>query len=364
MSRGMTKGRRELLRELEEESRKSTLDGMHFFQAVAERSGMNLTDLRCLAILASTGPTTAGQLAETMGLTTGAITGLVNRMERAGYVRREKDPADGRRVVIRPVMEELERAGAGFFGSRREELEDFMSGYDDRDLSVVLEFMQKSNAATREEIGRIRGASRGDGGGGEFSAPLGSVGSGRLVFANGASRLALRAAPGMDELYRARFEGNPPKVEAKDGTVTFRRSRRFTLFDLRRHSEEVTLNAAVPWEVEARGGAAWVKADLGGLELTSFVLKGGVSELDLTLPEPSGTVPVRLSGGASKVSIRRPVGAESRLDLKGGAAKLTFDEQSFDAVGGKVRLQSPGYDGAPDRYEIEVSGGANEIIVR
>lgn len=59
----------------------------------------------------------------------------------------------------------------------------------------------------------------------------------------------------------------------KDGTVTFRRSRRFMLFDSRRHSEEVTLNAAVPWEVEVRGGAARVEADLGGLELTSFVLK-------------------------------------------------------------------------------------------
>jgi len=45
------------------------------------------------------------------------------------------------------------------------------------------------------------------------------------------------------------------------------------LFDSRRHSEEVTLNAAVPWEVEVRGGAARVEADLGGLELTSFVLK-------------------------------------------------------------------------------------------
>ena len=82
---------------------------------------MNLTDLQCVAILTSTGPITAGQLAETMGLTTGAVTGVINRMERAGYVRREKDPRDGRRVVIQPVPEELERVGAGFFGSQGEE---------------------------------------------------------------------------------------------------------------------------------------------------------------------------------------------------------------------------------------------------
>jgi hypothetical protein len=64
------------------------------------------------------------------------------------------------------------------------------------------------------------------------------------------------------------------------------------------------------------------------------------------------------------VGIRRPAGVEARLSVKGGFSKLTFDEQSFDAVGGTVRLQSPGYDGAPDRYEIEISGGASEIAIR
>lgn len=360
----MSKNREELLREFEEESRRSTLDGVCFFQAVAERSGMNLTDLQCVAILSQTGPITAGQLAETMGLTTGAVTGVINRMERAGYVRREKDPGDGRRVVIQPVLEELERAGAGLFGPREGALmEALVSEYDDRDLALLLDFMRKANVITREEVARMRAASEGREGG-EFSAPLGQLESGRLVFANGASRLTLRAGPGMDDLYRAHFEGTPPKVEVEDGTVTFRRSRRFQLFDLRRHSEEVTLNAAVPWEVEVRGGAAQTNADLSGLDLTSFVLKGGISDLTLTLPEPSGVVPIRLSGGASKVGVRRPAGVEAQVSMKGGASKLTFDEQTFDALGGKVRLQSPGYDGASDRYEIELSGGVSELTVQ
>jgi hypothetical protein len=168
----------------------------------------------------------------------------------------------------------------------------------------------------------------------------------------------------MDNLYRARFEGTAPKVEVEDGVVTFRYPRRFRLFDWRSHPGVVTLNASVPWEVEVRGGAARIEADLSGLELSSFLLKSGISDLALTLPEPSGVVPIRLSGGASKVSISRPAGVETRLSLKGGAATLTFEEQSFDALGGKVRLQSPGYDGATDRYEIEVSGGASELTVQ
>lgn len=358
----MSKEREELLRGLEEESRKSTLDGVYLFQAVAERSGMNLTDLQCLAILSSEGPVTAGRLAEEMGLTTGAVTGLINRMERAGYVRREKDPADGRRVVVRPVPEELERAGAGFFASQSGGLEALTSEYDDRDLETLLGVMRKANAATRAEIARIRAGLQG-GEVGEFSSPLGSVKNGRLVFANGASQITLRAGSGTDDLYRARFEGAAPKVTEEDGVVTVRYGKRFRLFDRRGQPGEVTLNPAVPWEIEVRGGAYEVEADLSGLELASFTLSRGFSNVKLTLPEPAETVPIRLSGGASKVSISRPAGTEARVTMKGGASALTFDEQSFDAVGGRVQLQSPGYDGTTDRYDIEISGGASEITI-
>jgi DNA-binding MarR family transcriptional regulator len=364
MSEKKSKNREDLLRELEAENRRSTTGAVLLLQAVTQRSGMNLTDLQCINILTSTGPLDAGSLAEMMGLTSGAITGVINRMERMGYARREKDPDDGRRVVVWPVPEELERAGADVFGSyERRALDALVSEYDERDLALFLDLMRRSNDMTEEEIARIRAASA-EGDEGVSAAVLGSVGGGRLVFANGASRLTLRAASGMDDLYRARFEGTPPKIEVQDGTVTFRRSRRFQLFDSHRHSEEVTLNAAVPWEVEVRGGAARIDADLGGLELTSFVLKGGISDLTLTLPEPSGVVPIRLFGSAAKASIRRPAGVEARLSVNGGVSKLTFDEQSFDALGGKVHLQSPGYDGASDRYHIEVSGGASELSVQ
>jgi hypothetical protein len=66
--------------------------------------------------------------------------------------------------------------------------------------------------------------------GGEFIAPLGSLRSGRLVFASGASRVTVRTDPSMANLYRARFEGRAPRVEAEDGTVTIRYPR-FLLVD-------------------------------------------------------------------------------------------------------------------------------------
>lgn len=72
---------------------------------------------------------------------------------------------------------------------------------------------------------------------------------------------------------------------------------------------------------------------------------------------------MRLSGGASTASIRRLAGVKARLIVKGGASRLAFDGQGFDAADGKVQLQSPGYDRAIDRYGIELSGGASEISI-
>lgn len=358
----MSKSRNELLRELEQENRKSSADGVFFFQAIAERSGMNLTDLQCITILTSSGSMSAGQLAETMGLTTGAVTGVVDRMERAGYVQREKDPTDGRRVVIRPVLEKLEQVGAGFLGEQEGVLESLTEDYSDRELAILLDFVRKANDFTRAEIARIRAGSNGDRGA-ELATPLGSVTSGRLVFTNGASRLTLRAGSAMDDLYRANFEGPAPKINVEDGVVTVSYSRRSRFLDWRSHSSQVTLNAAVPWEIELRGGASRIDADLSGLELTSFVITTGFSDITVTLPEPTGIIPIRLSGGASRVTIRRPAGVQARLTVKGGFSKLTFDQQ-LDTMGVKMQFQSPGYDGASNRYEIELSGGASEITIQ
>src|SRR5215470_10853577 len=73
--------------------------------ASADKIGINVTDLNCLNILALGGHLTAGELAKQTGLTTASITGVIDRLEEAGFVRRERDPSDRRRVVIRLVLE-------------------------------------------------------------------------------------------------------------------------------------------------------------------------------------------------------------------------------------------------------------------
>src|SRR5262249_9937903 len=101
MSRGVPE-RAEVLADLVGEFRQLSAATIMFHQAVADRLGMNVTDHKCADILERNGPMTAGELAERTGLTSGAITGVIDRLEQAGFARRAKDPGDRRRVIIEP----------------------------------------------------------------------------------------------------------------------------------------------------------------------------------------------------------------------------------------------------------------------
>ena len=113
----------------------------------------------------------------------------------------------------------------------------------------------------------------------DYTIPLGSITHGRLQFTRGAANVVLRADYSMDDLYRARFDGPPPEVHARDGAVTVRYPRTFHPFDWRKRTAEVTLNPAIPWQIEFHGGLSRLDADLSVLELGSFEVSGGASKL-------------------------------------------------------------------------------------
>jgi DNA-binding MarR family transcriptional regulator len=101
------KARAALLEELENAVRRSSAQGAIFSQTVASRAGISSSDMECLDFLNLEGRVTAGRLAEVTGLTTGAITGVVDRLEKAGLVRRERDDSDRRKVFIAIVPENV-----------------------------------------------------------------------------------------------------------------------------------------------------------------------------------------------------------------------------------------------------------------
>jgi hypothetical protein len=195
-------------------------------------------------------------------------------------------------------------------------------------------------------------------------APLGAASRGRLVLAAGASQLAIRADPAIGDLYRARFGEPVPEVRVEEGTVTIRHPRRQPSGGpYRERPDEVVLNGRIPWRIESGRGVSRLAVDLSGLELTSFEIEGGASRVELRLPKPAGSVLVSFRGGASTVAIRRPEGVAARVRMSGGATCLNFDQQQFGVVGDEVELQTPDYDDAPDRYDVVVTGGANNLIV-
>jgi DNA-binding MarR family transcriptional regulator len=323
---------------------------------------MTVTDMQVIDILDSTDPMTAGQLADLTGLTTGAITGMLNRLEEAGLVRRERDPNDGRRVIVRLARGKDEKHEiSSTFASLGKAWDEMASQYDDEQIAFLLEFLKRSNAISRKEIVRLREAPSGEGG--IFSAPLLDLESGRLVVSPGIYQLTLRTDDAMAELYQAHFEGPMPDVKTKDGVVTIRYPRRLWVLGGGQRVAEVTLSAAIPWQIVIQGGLSQVEALLGGLRLAGLEVKGGLSTIHLELPTPSGVVPIRLSGGASDITVQRPAGVAARVHLKGWVSTFVFDDQTFSDVGNDVRLQSPGYEATAPCYDIEVASSASMVTI-
>jgi len=336
--------------------------GAFFFRAAAAQVGMNATDLQVIDILEITGPATAGQLAELAGLTTGAITGMIDRLEKGGWVRRESDPSDGRRVLVRlspsqTAMKEI----APLFDSIGQKWDDIASKYDDQQLAFLIDFLRAGNTAAKEEISQLRNAPKGRQK--DFAAGLGRATSGRLIFSSGASMLTLRADAELSELYRGRFEGASPEVKVEDGIVTIRNRRRLWLLEWGQQVADIALNTSIPWRIEIRGGAAGVSADLTGIDLLELSVSYGMSSVYLKLPAPSGTVPLRVSGGASDVTVNHPPGVPVRVQFTGWASAVQFHDELLSGLRNDLQLQSPGYEDAEGRYDIEISGNASMVTI-
>lgn len=110
-------------------------------QAVADLLGVHRTDMRCMDVLDQRGRMTAGQLAEASGLTTGAVTAMLDRMERAGYITRVRDSEDRRRVLVE-LTPHAKLEGQKLYASHAERWAEASKRYSDHDLEVLLDFVR------------------------------------------------------------------------------------------------------------------------------------------------------------------------------------------------------------------------------
>jgi DNA-binding MarR family transcriptional regulator len=130
---------------------------MHLMsQAAADKIGINATDLNCLNILSFSGQMTAGELAKATGLTTASITGVVDRLEQAGFVRRERDDQDRRRVVIHLNTEKALGTVAPVFGPMMGAWQRIAAQYGDDELQLIIEFYDKMEQIIRDHLAKLR----------------------------------------------------------------------------------------------------------------------------------------------------------------------------------------------------------------
>lgn len=116
-------------------------------QRVADRLGLNRTDLRCLELLFGPAPMSPGELAAAAGLTTGGVTTAIDRLERAGYATRVRDAGDRRRVIVQPT-EKGRTLTEEIFSPIAEEGAEYLRGFDSTTLARMTDFLR---FATRQQ---------------------------------------------------------------------------------------------------------------------------------------------------------------------------------------------------------------------
>jgi DNA-binding MarR family transcriptional regulator len=150
------KDKKELVGELISEFRIAGNQDSAFDNLAAEQLGVNRTDLHCLNTIENAGGLTAGELAGEVGLTTGAVTGVIDRLERAGFARRVADPGDRRRVKVEVTPKFYGRADK-IWGPLAADWESSLSSkFTGEQLERVIEFLRATNEIGRRHFDRLR----------------------------------------------------------------------------------------------------------------------------------------------------------------------------------------------------------------
>ena len=135
--------------------RRVNLQGSLFGHTVALRFGLSESDIEALEVLIDSGAATAGKLSDLTGLTTGAITRVIDRLEQSGYVRRVPDPSDRRRVIVELVPDRI-AAVAATMARVGDKSASEIDHYSEAELAVINDFLTRMAAIRRDEATALR----------------------------------------------------------------------------------------------------------------------------------------------------------------------------------------------------------------
>ena len=153
--------RRKLLNRLWDLGRTMSTQTVFLHQAIAQSVGLNATDTKCIDLMlrGPRGSLTAGWLSDMTGLTTGAITHILDRLEKRGFIERLRDTQDRRKIFVRvrperlePLLPKYEEIGKAFIKLAEQ--------YGDRDLQVICDYLEKTSAVSEAELAKMIAANR------------------------------------------------------------------------------------------------------------------------------------------------------------------------------------------------------------
>jgi len=128
-------------------------------QSVAASLGLYNNDFLSIDILHEKGPVTAGELSKLTGLTTGSVTSLIDRLEKNGFVRRQHDPHDRRKVIIVPLYENNEEISNTYLLLHAAMVK-LAAAYSDEELELITQFLSKASTVLEDQIHRLHSNAR------------------------------------------------------------------------------------------------------------------------------------------------------------------------------------------------------------
>jgi DNA-binding MarR family transcriptional regulator len=148
--------RKNLIEEINSAGRRLSTVTVIFHQTIAEKAGLSGADHKYLDLLFQEGAMTAGKMAELTGLTTGAITGIIDRLEKQGLVKRESDPDDRRKVLVVPQIEAATKILAPVFEQFQGDLEAYYDRFSKDDLEIVREYLISTIEFIQDKTRQLR----------------------------------------------------------------------------------------------------------------------------------------------------------------------------------------------------------------
>lgn len=363
-----------------------------FQAAVGVRARLTQTELTVLASIRSAART-AGQLAETTQLTTGAITRVLDGLERRGYITRGTDPNDRRRVVVSAVAERLAEVDA-LLAPMTDAAEELAARLGPEGERALAEHLRAATELLREQTRYLREGSDAAATTGTLVAPVGAASLARLQVTGGTRDLDIVAAVlagtggpvgagdagagdavcgsrvlAPDILYACQFAGGAPNADVAVRGGEAEISLRFTRRQGGRwrpgasRTPVLLLNPGVPWGVLVRGGARQLRVDATGLRLQAFTLAGGAQTVLLSLGAPTGVIQLAVNGGCGELRVARPPGVPVDLRLRGSVGRLVVDGEELGGQTARTLRRRGDARPSGPHYELVVSSSVGSLEI-